>query len=304
MSHISVSIRPGQTQLTRTGASGFVGSAVVKELIAHGHKVLGLVRSDAKAAALAATGAAVLRGTLGDLDSLRRGAAAADGVIHTAFKHDFSKYAANAEDDRRALEEMAKVMEGTNKPLISTSGLMGLAPGILVTEDLPAAGAMGSMRKSEEVLAAAARGVRAMTVRLPPCTHDGVDGGFAPLIIAAARANGVSAYVGDGRNRWPAVHRKDAASLYRLALEKGKAGARYHAIGDEGIAFRDLAETIGKRLNLPVVSKTADEAGAHFGFLGMFAGLDAPASAALTRKELNWAPKHPGLIADLERFLS
>lgn len=286
-----------------TGATGFIGTAVVQELIAHGHSVLGLARSDDKAAALAKTGAEVLRGTLGDLDSLRRGAAAADGVIHTAFNHDFSQYAANAEEDRRALEAMAKVLEGTNKPLISTSGLMGLAPGATVTEDLPAAGAMGSMRKSEEVLGAAARGVRAMTVRLPPCTHDGIDGGFAPLIIAAARANGVSAYIGDGRNRWPAGHRRDAASLYRLALEKGAAGARYHAIGDEGIAFRDIAEVIGKRLNLPVVSKTQDEAGAHFGFLGMFAGLDAPASAALTRKELGWAPTHPGLIADIEQFL-
>jgi nucleoside-diphosphate-sugar epimerase len=286
-----------------TGATGFIGAAVVRELIAHGHKVLGLARSDEKAAALAATGAEVLRGSLGDLESLCRGAEAADGVIHTAFNHDFSQYAANAEEDRRALEEMANVLEGTNKPLISTSGLMGLAPGAVVTEDLPAAGAMGSMRKSEEVLGAAARGVRAMTVRLPPCTHDGIDGGFAPLIIAAARAKGVSAYIGDGRNRWPAAHRRDAASLYRLALEKGTAGARYHAIGDEGIAFRDIAEVIGKRLNLPVASITQDEAGAHFGFLGMFAGLDAPASAALTRKALGWAPTHPGLIADIEQFL-
>jgi nucleoside-diphosphate-sugar epimerase len=285
-----------------TGATGFIGTAVVEDLIAHGHTVLGLARSDDKAAALAKTGAEVLRGTLADLDSLRSSAAAADGVIHTAFNHDFSKYADNAEEDRRVLEEMAKALEGTNKPLISTSGLMGLAPGGVATEDM-APGGMGAMRKSEEVLAAAARGVRAMTVRLPPCTHEGVDGGFAPLIIAAARANGVSAYVGDGRNRWPAGHRRDAASLYRLALEKGTAGARYHAVGDEGIAFRDIAEAIGKRLNLPVVSKTQDEAGAHFGFLGMFAGLDAPASATLTRKALGWTPTHPGLIADIEQFL-
>ena len=286
-----------------TGAAGFVGSAVVRELIGAGHTVLGLARSDANVAALTAAGAQVHRGSLENLDSLRSGAAAADGVIHTAFNHDFSNYAANAEEDRRALEEMAKVLEGTNKALISTSGLLGLAPGGTVTEALAAGGAMASMRKSEEVLAAAARGVRAMTIRLPPCTHDGIDGGFAPLIIAAARAKGVSAYIGDGKNRWPAVHRRDAASLYRLALEKGTAGARYHAIGDEGIAFRDLAEAIGRRLNLPVVSKTPEEAGEHFGFLGMFAGLDAPASAEWTRKELGWSPKHPGLIADIERYL-
>ena len=284
-----------------TGASGFVGSAVVKELIAHGHKVLGLARSDAKAATLTAAGAEILRGSLEDLACLRSGAAAADGVIHTAFNHDFSKYAANAEEDRRALEEMAKVLEGTNKPLISTSGLLGLSPGAAVTEAMPAAGAMGSMRKSEEVLAAAARGVRAMTVRLPPCTHDGIDGGFAPLIIAAARANGVSVYLGDGRNRWPAVHRLDAANLYRLALEKGKAGARYHAIGDEGIAFRDIAEAIGKRLNLPVVSKTREEAADHFGWFAHFAAINNRASSAKTREQLGWDPTQPGLIPDLDR---
>lgn len=200
-------------------------------------------------------------------------------MIHTAFNHDFSQCAVNAEQDRRALEEMANVLEGTNKPLISTSGLLGLAPGAVATETLPAAGAMGSMRKSEEVLAAAERGVRAMTIRLPPNTHEGDQGGFVPMIIAAARAKGVSAYVGDGRNRWPAAHRRDAARLYRLALEKGAAGARYHAAGEEGIAFRDIAEVIGKRLNLPVAGLKPEEAGEHFGFLAMFAGLDAPASA-------------------------
>ena len=285
-----------------TGATGFIGSAVVRELIGAGHKVLGLARSDANVAALTAAGAEVHRGSLEDLESLRRGAAAADGVIHTAFNHDFSKFAANAEEDRRALEVMARVLEGTGKPLISTSGLLGLSPGGIASEDLAPSG-MGSPRKSEDVLAAATRGVKAMTVRLPPCTHDGIDGGFAPLIIAAARAKGVSAYIGDGRSRWPAVHRLDAAQLYRLALEKGTAGARYHAVGDEGVALREIAETIGKRLNLPVVSITQDEASGHFGFLGMFAGLDAPASAALTRKELGWAPTHAGLIADLEQFL-
>ena len=282
-----------------TGAAGFVGSAVVNELVANGHTVLGLARSDANAAALkAAAGADIHRGSLEDMNSLRAGAAAADGVIHCAFNHDFSKYAANAEQDRAALEEMAKVLEGTDKPLISTSGLLGVAPGATATEAIPASTA--SPRKSEEVLAAAERGVRAMTVRLPPNTHDGTEGGFVPLIIAAARAKGVSAYVGDGRNRWPAVHRLDAAHLYRLALEKGAAGARYHAVGDEGITFRDIAEVIGRRLSVPVVTKTPEEAGSHFGFLGMFAGLDAPASAQWTRDQLGWQPKHPGLIADLE----
>ena len=283
-----------------TGAAGFVGSAVVNELIANGHKVLGLARSDANAAALKAAGADIQRGSLEDMNSLRAGAAAADGVIHCAFNHDFSKYAANAEQDRAALEEMAKVLEGTGKPLISTSGLLGIAPGATATEAMPAAA--GSPRKSEEVLAAAERGVRAMTVRLPPNTHDGAEGGFVSLIIAAARANGVSAYVADGRNRWPAVHRLDAAHLYRLALEKGTAGARYHAVGDEGITFRDIAEVIGRRLGIPVVSKTPEEAGSHFGFLGMFAGLDAPASAQWTRDQLGWQPKHSGLIADLEHL--
>ena len=285
-----------------TGAAGFIGSAVVDELIANGHKVLGLARSDANVARLKAAGAEVQNGSLEDLESLRRGATAADGVIHLAFNHDFSKFAANAEQDRCALEVLASVLEGTNRPLISTSGLLGVAPGAVVTETMPASSA--SPRKSEQVLSAAARGVRAMTVRLPPNTHDGAEGGFVPLIIAAARTKGVSVYVGDGRNRWPAVHRLDAAHLYRLALEKGAAGARFHAIGDEGIAFRDIAEAIGKRLNLPVVSKTAAEAVEHFGFLSMFAGMDAPASAALTREHLSWRPTRPGLIADLNQHRS
>ncbi|MEP7211358.1 MAG: SDR family oxidoreductase [Alphaproteobacteria bacterium] len=281
-----------------TGGAGFIGSAVVSELIANGHKVTGLARSEANETSLKSAGADIHRGSIDNLDSLRSGAAAADGVIHCAFNHDFSQFAANAEEDRRALEVMAETLAGSNRPLISTSGLLGVAPGALATENDPA-NAM-SPRRSESVLDAAARGVRAMTIRLPPNTHEGANGGFAPYVIAAARQHGVSAYVGDGRNRWPAAHRRDAASLYRLALEKGVAGARYHALGDEGIAFRDLADVIGKRLNLPVASKTAEEAPAHFGFLGGFAGLDAPASAALTREQLGWKPTHPGLIADLE----
>lgn len=278
-----------------TGATGFVGSAVVRELIGAGHKVTGLARSDANAAALAAAGADAHRGSLEDLDSLRGGAAAADGVIHTAFIHDFSKYAENAEIDRLALEAMAGVLEGSGKPLISTSGLLGLAPSGTATEDL----VMSSARKSEDMLGA--RGVRTSTIRLPPSVYGDDKAGFVSLLIATARAKGVSAYVGDGRNRWPAVHRRDAAHLYRLVLEKGTAGARYHAVGDAGVAVRDIAEVIGRRLSVPVVSKTQEEATAHFGFIGMFAGLDSPASDAQTRKELGWAPKELGLIADLEQ---
>lgn len=278
-----------------TGAAGFIGSAVVTELMANGHTVLGLARSDANAAAITQAGVEVHRGSLDDLDALRTGARVTDGVIHCAFNHDFSQYAANAEQDRRALAEMATALEGTNKPLISTSGLLGLAPGAVATEAMVAAGG----RKSEEVLAAAARGVRAMTIRLPPNTHHGDRGGFAPMIMAAARTNGVSAYVGDGANRWPAAHRLDAARLYRLALENGAAGARYHAVGEEGLTFRAIAETIGKRLNVPVVSLAPEAAPAHFGFLAGFAGLDSPASAQWTRDQLGWRPEHPGLLADL-----
>jgi nucleoside-diphosphate-sugar epimerase len=264
--------------------------------------VTGLARSEANETSLKAAGADIHRGSVDNLDSLRSGAAAADGVIHCAFNHDFSKFAANAEEDRRALEVMAETLSGSDRPLISTSGLMGLAPGAVATE----ANAASSMspRRSESVLAAADRGVRAMTIRLAPNTFEGATGGFVPYIIAAARQNGVSAYVGDGRNRWPAAQRLDAAHLYRLALEKGTAGARYHAVGDEGIPFRDIAEVIGKRLNLPVVSKAQEEAGQHFGFLGMFAGLDSPASAVQTREQLGWRPTRPGLIATLDSVSS
>jgi nucleoside-diphosphate-sugar epimerase len=281
-----------------TGGAGFIGSAVVRELIANGHKVTGLARSEANEASLKAAGADIHRGSLDDLDSLRSGAAAADGVVHCAFNHDFSKFAANAEEDRRALEAMGEALAGSDRPLISTSGLVGLAPGSVATENHPAS--TMSPRRSESVLDFASRGVRAMTIRLPPNTYEGAAGGFVPYIIGAARQHGASAYIGDGRNRWPAAHRLDAAHLYRLALEKGKAGARYHAIGDEGIPFRDIAEVIGRRLNLPVVSRTPEEAPAHFGFLAMFAGLDAPASAAWTREQLGWRPTRPGLIADLQ----
>jgi nucleoside-diphosphate-sugar epimerase len=282
-----------------TGGAGFIGSAVVNELIAHGHTVTGLARSESNEASLKAAGADIHRGSINNLDSLRSGASVADGVIHCAFNHDFSKFAANAEEDRRALEVMADVLAGSNRPLISTSGLLGLAPGAIATENHPAS--QMSPRRSESALDAASRGVRAMTIRLPPNTYEGANGGFVPYIIAAARQHGVSAYIGDGRNRWPAVHRLDAASLYRLAIEKGAAGARYHAVGDEGIPFREIAEVIGRRLDLSVVSRTPEEAPRHFGFLAIFAGIDSPASAAQTREQLGWRPTHTRLIADLDQ---
>lgn len=280
-----------------TGAAGFIGSAVVNELLANGHSVLGLARSDANAEKLKAAGAEVHRGSMEDMSTLTSGAAASDGVIHCAFNHDFSKFAANAEQDRQALEEMSKVLEGSNKPIISTSGLLGLAPGAVGTEAMAAS--THSPRRSEDVLKAAERGVRAMTIRLPPNTHEGVNGGFAPLIMAAAQAKGVSAYIGDGANRWPAAHRLDAAKLFRLALEKGTAGARYHAVGEDGIPFKTIAEAVGKKFGLPVKSITPAEAREHFGFLAMFAGIDSPVSAQWTRDQLGWAPQHAGLIADI-----
>ena len=287
-----------------TGATGWVGSAVVRELMSAGHQVLGLARSDAGARALAADGAGVHRGDLDDLEGLRAGAAACDGVIHTAFNHDFAQFQANADTDRRVIEAMGDVLSGTGKPLVTTSGTLivalGAAPGHLCAEaDAPDA-ALPRVASEIATLGLAARGVRASVMRLPPSVHDRGDRGFMPRIIDIARESGVSAYVGDGANRWPAVHRLDAARAYRRALENGEAGSRYHVIGDDGIPVRALAELIGRKLNLPTASKTAEEAAAHFGFLAMFLGLDAPATSALTRKRLDWSPTHRGLIADLE----
>jgi len=282
-----------------TGATGFIGSAIVRELIDADHQVIGLVRSDAGAKSLIAAGADVHRGSLEDLESLRSGAAAADGVIHTAFIHDFSNYGPAAEADRRAIETLGTALAGSDRPLIVTSGtLLVQRQGSLATEE--DAHNPNFPRKSEEAAAAlAARGVRTSVLRLPPSVHGTGDHGFVPRLISIAREKAVSAFIGDGLNRWPAVHRFDAAHLYRLVLEKSAAGVRYHGVADEGVSTRKIAEAIGHGLNVPVVSKSSEEAADHFGWIAHFFGVDAPASSAQTQKQLGWRPVQPGLIADL-----
>jgi nucleoside-diphosphate-sugar epimerase len=284
-----------------TGATGFIGSAIVKELIGAGYQVLGLSRSDAGAKALVAAGAEVHRGQLEDLESLRSGAAAADGVIHCAFVHDFSRFKENCEIDQRAIEVLGTALGGSDRPLIVSAGIGPLAPGRLATEEMEPANHSVMPRVSEQVaMAQRSKGVNVSVVRLPQ-VHDPVKQGLITYLVAMAREKGVSPYVGDGRNRWSAAHISDTARLYRLALEKRESGARYHAVGEEGVALRDVPEMIGRGLKAPAVSISAEEAPAHFGWFAMFAGVDMPASSAITQQRLGWNPTGPGLIADLER---
>jgi nucleoside-diphosphate-sugar epimerase len=284
-----------------TGASGFIGSAVVAELVNAGHDVIGLARSDQAASAVQAAGAEPHRGALDDLESLRSGAAAADGVIHTAYIHDFSRMADSARADLLAVETLATELEGSGRPLVITTGTALIKPGQVATEEDSAdSDAHPRLRAEDAAKAFAARGVRASIVRPGASVHGEGDHGFVPVLIGIARDKGVSAYIGDGANRWPAVHRLDAANLYRLALENAPAGSVLHAIADGGIPTREIAEVIGRHLELPVVSIAPEDAGEHFGWMGMFFGIDAPASSALTQERLGWRPTHLGLIDDLE----
>ncbi len=288
-----------------TGATGFVGSAVVQDLIKAGHTVLGLTRSDKGAAALLAAGAVAHRGDLEDLDSLRSGAAASDGVIHTAFNHDFSKFVENCEWDRRVIEALGDALTGSDRPLVITSGTgMGTkVPGQPSTEDHFDPNHPNPRVASEFAAeAVAGRGIRVSVVRLPQ-VHNTVKQGLVTPVIEVARQKGVSGYVGDGLNRWPAVHLLDAAPVYRLAIEKGVAGARYHAVAEEGVTARAIAEAIGRGLKIPAVSMSPEEAAGYFGWLGMFAGMDMPASSTLTQERLGWHPTQTvGMIEDLDHM--
>jgi nucleoside-diphosphate-sugar epimerase len=288
-----------------TGATGNIGSNVVKELIAAGHQVIGLCRSDEKAPALAAAGAEVYRGSIADPDSLKEGAARSDGVIHLAFNHDFSRFFQNCEDDRRVIKALGSVLAGSGRPLIVTSGtgMANIAPGQPAREDNAIVGADVHPRAASEEAAAsvAADGVNVTVVRLPQ-VHDPVTQGLITPAIGMYREKGVCVYIGDGANRWPAAYVLDVARLYRLAIEKAEPNARYHAVAEEGVPMRDIAEAIGRRLKLPVKSVPPQEAQSYFGWLAMFAALDMPASSEQTRKKLGWEPTGPKLIADLERL--
>jgi nucleoside-diphosphate-sugar epimerase len=297
-----------------TGASGWIGSAVVPELIGAGHQVVGLARSDASAAALIAAGAQVHRGSLDDLDSLRSAAAASDGVIHLAFKHDLAfsgDFQGAADADRRAVETFGEALAGSDRPFLIASGTLGLTPGRIGTErdghgPAPALDAMGAgprtrLATAELVLSLASRNVRSCVVRLPPTNHGEGDHGFIAALVGIARDKGLSGYIGDGSNRWPAVHRLDSAHLFHLALEQAPAGSTLNAIADQGVPIRAIADVIGRHLNLPVVTISAEDASEHFRWLAGFLAVDSPASSALTRELLGWQPTQPGLIDDLDK---
>jgi nucleoside-diphosphate-sugar epimerase len=290
-----------------TGASGWIGSAIVPELIGAGHHVVGLARSDASAAALAAAGVEVQRGTLDDLDGLRSAAAASDGVIHTAFKHDIAftgDFQGAADADRRAIEAIGAALVGGDRPFVIASGTGARSPGELATEDgaqNPDSPAASRIPAEQTALALAGRGVRSSAVRLPPSVHGQGDRGFVAALVRVARDKGVSGFLGDGSNRWPAVHRLDAARLFRLALETAPAGSALHGVADEGVPVRDIAAVIGRHLDLPVVAIAPEDAAEHFGWLADLLGLDVPASSAVTRERVGWQPTHPGLLDDLDQ---
>jgi nucleoside-diphosphate-sugar epimerase len=281
-----------------TGATGFIGTAVARELIAHGHTVLGVARTDEAARTLAARGVEPHKGDLTDHASFIAGAAACDAVVHCAFIHDFSRFMENIEIEKATVTAMLAAMEGSGKPLITTSGVALLAPGETATEAHEAA-RQGRGETEGMVRDAASRGLKTAVIRLPPITHEDGDGGFLGPLVATAMDKGKAAYIGDGANRWPAGNRADAAVLYRLALEHGEPGAAYHAVGDEGVPARDIAGAIGQRLGLPVEAVSPEDAMAHFGWLGMFASVDMPATSHITQEKLGWKPTHAGLIEDI-----
>jgi nucleoside-diphosphate-sugar epimerase len=296
-----------------TGASGWIGSAVVPELIGAGHQVVGLARSDASAEALGAAGAVVLRGTIDDLDLLRDAAKRSDGVIHLAFKHDIAftgDFVGAAQADRRAIQTIGDALEGSDRPLVIASGTLGLAPGRVATEGdgrdpdvAPPAligGARARLANAHLTLALASRGIRSSVLRLPPTVHGNGDHGFMSALVQIARDKGVAGYLGDGSNRWPAVHRTDAVHLFRLAVESAPAASTLHAIGDEGVPIREVADAIGRHLGVPIRAIAPNDAAAHFTWLANFIGIDSPASSALTRQMLGWEPHNIGLIADLD----
>ncbi|HWL87761.1 MAG TPA: SDR family oxidoreductase [Polyangiaceae bacterium] len=284
-----------------TGSSGFVGAAVVRELLQAGHQIVGLARSDAAAKVVADAGAIVYRGDLEKPESLERGASEADAVIHCGFNHDFSKFKANCENDRKVLAVLGSALGGSKRPLVVTSALGVLPPGIVNEQTRPSSSPNPRFATEEAARTLMDQGVNVSIIRLPPSVHGEGDHGFVPLLIKIAREKGASAYIGEGLNRWPAIHRFDAAKVYRLAVERGTPDSYYHAVAEEGVAFREIAEVIGRRLNVPLVSKSKDETAAHFTWFAHFAAMNFTASSQRTQQELQWRPTQPGLIADVDQ---